>query len=590
MKRTIRLMTAIIAFGLLFTACESEENEIKENESEENNPITIIGDIHITEDISENTTWEAQYVYYVDQSINIKNDAILTIEPGTMMKFAPGVILNVANYSTELGNIIAVGAKDKPIIFTSQAQLPSSGDWDGIWLWSGASASKFEHCIFRYAGNGVDGAISTNDDARVSIDFCNFESIDGYGVCDRNNNQGVFVSFTYNTFIDNSIKDIKLKGFNVSSIGEGNEFSKDIEVLASDVDAPGDVFWRKLNTDYLITGDIIVGCNTSTTLIIEAGTTLKFSPSKTIDVAYASTHNGSIVAEGTAEDPITFTSAAANPSSGDWDGIRLFSGSTSSKFKHCIIRYAGNGRDGAISTYEDVRVSIDNCTFESTDGYGVCENNQNQGVFVSFTNNIFIDNSINDLTLRAFNVSSIGKGNAFEKDIKVMGSAVDAPGDVVWANQNTDYLITGDITVGCNTSTTLIIDAGTTLKFSPLKSIEIAYASTCNGMIKAEGTDKDPITFTSAAANPSKGDWGHIIFYDGSATGSIFDYCDFSYGGQGANAMIVFKYEQGATTTISNCSFSYSEGYGIMKDHADSSNPILMKNMFTDNTLGDKNW
>ena len=393
MTKTIQFITAILVFSLLITACEKDP---------------IISEIHITDDITENTTWEAKYVYYVDQSINVTNNSILTIEPGTIIKFAQGKELDVSYRSSSTGNIIALGTEKAPILFTSQAQVKSKGDWWGVWLYEGADASEFRYCTFEYAG------------------------------------------------------------------GSG------------------------------------------------------------------------------------------------W-----------------------SGGEGAITINLAENVAIDNCTFKKSDSYGV-RIYQSQSGLSSFTYNSFIDNTINDLKLYAYNVSYIGEGNMFSKDIDVQGSLVDAPGDVVWRKQNASYILINAYTeVGSITGTTLLIEAGASIQFSNF-GMTIAYTSAKYGMIKAMGTATDPITITSAAANPSNGDWTAITFYDGSSMGSLFEYCNFSYGGGyvGAPAMIVFKFEQGSTTTINNCTFSDSEGYGIMLDqvNSDTNYPNLANNTFTNNILGDKNW
>lgn len=393
MTKTIQFITAILVFSLLITACEKDP---------------IISEIHITDDITENTTWEAKYVYYVDQSINVTNNSILTIEPGTIIKFGQGKKLDVSYSSSSTGNIIALGTEKAPILFTSQAQVKSKGDWWGVWLYEGADASEFRYCTFEYAG------------------------------------------------------------------GSG------------------------------------------------------------------------------------------------W-----------------------SGGEGAITINLAENVAIDNCTFKKSDSYGV-RIYQSQSGLSSFTYNSFIDNTINDLKLYAYNVSYIGEGNMFSKDIDVQGSLVDAPGDVVWRKQNASYILINAYTeVGSITGTTLLIEAGASIQFSNF-GMTIAYTSAKYGMIKAMGTATDPITITSAAANPSNGDWTAITFYDGSSMGSLFEYCNFSYGGGyvGAPAMIVFKFEQGSTTTINNCTFSDSEGYGIMLDqvNSDTNYPNLANNTFTNNILGDKNW
>ncbi len=385
----------ITALMLIFSSCEKETTD----------PIT---DIHITKDITENTTWQAQYVYYVDVSIDVTNAATLTIEPGTTIKFGQGKSLSISYAGSSSGNIKANGTKEKPIVFTSQADVKSKGDWNGIWLYTGANASEFNYCIFEYAG------------------------------------------------------------------GSG------------------------------------------------------------------------------------------------W-----------------------SGGEGAITINLAKNVSIDNCIFENSESYGVRVYQSRLGLN-SFTGNTFNNNEINDLKLYAYNVSHIGEGNIFSKDIDVFSSDVDAPGDVVWAKQNANYILFGEVSVGSGTGTKLIIEAGASLKFNENSHITIAYSSSNFAMIEAIGTATEPIHFTSSSANPSKGDWNSITFYDGSSSGSVFDYCNFSDGGgySGAPAMIVFKYQQGSTTTIKNSSFSNSAGYGIMLDqvNTDSNYPSLLNNTFSNNTLGDMNW
>lgn len=397
MKKTFQFITAIFAFSLIITACEKDPVD----------PETC--DIHITDDITENTTWKATCTYFIDQSVNVTNNSVLSIEAGTTIKFAKGVKLDVSYSSAATGKIIALGTEKDPILFTSQAAVKAKGDWDGLWLYEGADDSKFSYCKFEYAGGsnwaGGEGAITINLAIDVAIDHCTFENSASFGVRVYQSQSGLS-SFTYNTFADNTINDLKLSAYNVSLITEGNTFSKDIIVEGSDVDFPGDVLWRKQNANYVI--------------------------------------------------------------------------------------------------------------------------------------------------------------------------------------------INNNVTVGCGTETKLIIEAGTKIQLPQAYGIEIAYASSRFGKIEAKGTATDPIIFTSAEANPLSGDWTAITFYDGSLEGSEFEYCNFSYGGGyvGAPAMIVFKFGQGSTTSISNCSFSHSEGYGIMLDqvNTDTSYPNLGNNTFSDNALGDMNW
>jgi len=73
-----------------------------------------------------------------------------------------------------------------------------------------------------------------------------------------------------------------------------------------------------INTDYLITGPVIIA--PGATFTIPAGMTL---PSRPVGVnAYIAIQQGArIVANGTASNPIVFTSSATTPGSGDWGGL-----------------------------------------------------------------------------------------------------------------------------------------------------------------------------------------------------------------------------------------------------------------------------
>ena len=81
-----------------------------------------------------------------------------------------------------------------------------------------------------------------------------------------------------------------------------------------------DTVLRKQNT-YILKGLVyMVGNHTMT---IEAGTTVKGSFSGSDVAALIITRGSKLIANGTATEPIVFTSAAPNPQSGDWGGIVL---------------------------------------------------------------------------------------------------------------------------------------------------------------------------------------------------------------------------------------------------------------------------
>lgn len=91
---------------------------------------------------------------------------------------------------------------------------------------------------------------------------------------------------------------------------------------------------------------ITVGSNVATdppaTLTIEAGATLAFVPEAGSTSRLQVRQPAALVVAGTATSPVTFTSAAAAPAAGDWQGIE-FRGflSPASHITHAVIDYAG---------------------------------------------------------------------------------------------------------------------------------------------------------------------------------------------------------------------------------------------------------
>jgi parallel beta-helix repeat protein len=70
------------------------------------------------------------------------------------------------------------------------------------------------------------------------------------------------------------------------------------------------------------------------------------------------------------------------------------------------------------------------------------------------------------------------------------------------------YIVTGNIIV--QNGVTLTILPGTTIKFDSLKALDV------QGILIAQGTFTNRITFTSNQPNPAKGDWGYIGFTNAS--------------------------------------------------------------------------
>ena len=125
-KQAILLSLAVAIFT---TAC-------KKSTVDDTNDTIIVAPVSTTVevkvDITANTTWTADKIYLLKGIINITSGATLTIQPGTLIKgdkATKGTI--VVNRG---GKILAIGAVDKPIVFTSNQAVGAraAGDWGGI--------------------------------------------------------------------------------------------------------------------------------------------------------------------------------------------------------------------------------------------------------------------------------------------------------------------------------------------------------------------------------------------------------------------------------------------------------------------------
>jgi|GEM_PF-1392453 hypothetical protein len=154
------------------------------------------GIIDVTSDITQPTTWDSDFIYYVE-SAGIYVSSALTIEAGTTVIFnADGHITIQAG-----GQLNAVGTSANRIVFTSPkgiytAGTPAMNDWYGVFV--NGSGSTLEYCDFRYMRDGLQ--IGANN---VTVDNCRF-SMNGIGLNASLDDAGTGTVITNNAFWSNT--------------------------------------------------------------------------------------------------------------------------------------------------------------------------------------------------------------------------------------------------------------------------------------------------------------------------------------------------------------------------------------------------
>jgi parallel beta-helix repeat protein len=144
-----------------------------------------------------------------------------------------------------------------------------------------------------------------------------------------------------------------------------------------------DTVWTLTDSPFVVSKPITVYPNA--TLTIEPGVEVRFGGNFEINVA------GTLIAAGTQDNMITFTSNKEQPQAGDWDTIK-FMGTEQSILVYCSIKYAING-----ITIANGNVEIKNCEISD---------NQN-GIYITDDNQA----SIHDNTIKSNVVGILLTGN-----------------------------------------------------------------------------------------------------------------------------------------------------------------------------------
>jgi hypothetical protein len=188
--------------------------------------------ITISGDITANQTWYAVAKYKLSGFVYVKNNAILTIEPGTIIQ---GVSGTKAALMIERGSkIMAAGTAAKPIVFTSDKPKGSraSGDWGGLVLLGKAKTNKHD------SGTGVgiaEGGIGSL-----------------YGGDDDNDNSGIlqYLRIEFPGIALTSTANSEINGLTMYAVGRGTTIDH-IQVSYSGDDSY-EWFGGTVNCKYLV--------------------------------------------------------------------------------------------------------------------------------------------------------------------------------------------------------------------------------------------------------------------------------------------------------------------------------------------------
>lgn len=626
--------------------------------------------------IIDDTILQNRFSYHILSSVTINGPAadahivVLSAEPGTTLKFNANSQLSVGDSKNCKGRLDIQGTSDLPVVFTSMKPVPAPGDWRGIKIYGNGSENEnslIDNAVIEYAGYGQGALYIYKDNTRVrdsaihqnlsygvyvgsgipEITENKIENNGDYGIKSDYYSGGVIL----NNFIGNGImlggyqntltlqgNTIELKtefplsvpADNVKDLFNGNTLDdKNPDIKHTLIVSGGNVIRNTVWADfftYLITDNISIinpgDLSIPVTLTLLPGCELRFATGKELKIGYwGGNYTGALVAQGTPDKHIIFTSAQSVPAPGDWRGITMIAASpdeSSTILEYCDILYAGNNHAGFYNYQgsptirnSSIRFSA-NYGFYSSYGVPVIENNifsDNAGYdfyFYCYSNGTVIGNNIaNGIYINGVGVVDISGNTIMDNEnfpLRLNANSVcllsennysGSPGSVVEVtygiidkdsllSSRFVYHIIGDIYVsgtdGADGITTLTIEPGTELKFDKGRHLTVGYSGKGPGILDAQGTADNHIRFTSLQDQPAPGDWKGIRLYDSDSTSaSVVRFCDVDYAGSELAAL----YISGDAAIVENSIIKHSLQHGIYIYDSPAS---VKFNIFQDNT------
>jgi hypothetical protein len=369
MKKTILFLLVSISF-----LCSCDVSDDAPQEPTPETPVACSPEVVIVNsDVTTPTTWDSCHIYVISTN-QISITSTLTIQPGTIVKFADEVSDN-SIFVSNSGRILAEGTSTRSIVFTSNrddskggdtngdgaSTSPARFDWGGIII--NSNNCVFKYCTFLYGGEGPSIGTSQPTLEFSSyygiIDHCTFAycggetSYTGCGVVDANACHNAAFSIKNTTFygcvkplfinpwisVDNS------NTFHNPTTNEGNQLNG-IFVTSDANEATSDVSWTETEVPFVLTGGLVIGDGLK--LILANNVIIKVSDLPSPGFNRIDLRDGSSTIDGFALSGVVFTSyhddshggdtngngSASIPSTNDWYGV-LDVSATISTNNHC---------------------------------------------------------------------------------------------------------------------------------------------------------------------------------------------------------------------------------------------------------------
>ena len=539
--------------------------------------------VHSTS-ITASETWSlADSPHEVRGQLSVDSSAILTLEPGVVVLFAPDAELRVAH-----GALLAPGSSAQPISLVAP-DSSAQGAWRGLVFASEGSSSHLEHVTLRGCGQptGEGACLSLRDKASpVLLDVS----------VDKSGSLGVLVADDGSSFGPDSARlsvsgstgfALSLAANHADSLPPNSTFSdngRDAVLLAGDV--THSLSWPNPGVPYVIQQRIHVERPVDdeiATLTLTPGTTLRFGSEGELALG-SGTYVADLISEGTADAPILFTSDSASPQPGQWRGLHLGPYITpATRLVHTTVEYAGasgspGGGTANLNLYGNSGFCgpcpvLQDVTLRKGSGLGLFLN-ENAKFDPSSARLTVRDNggyalAMDPNEVRSLPSHSTYSGNATE-GVLLKGFVAESQ---TWPKLDAPYVIDTVLQLGAQyaPAPTLTLLPGTELRFNLDAELLIGPDVESPGILVAKGTAAEPIRFVANDPAPLRGFWRGIHIWWGE--GSQFDHVFMSHAGaNGRRATASINVYRNPAPSITNGQFNWTGGCALMTSNKDSGN------------------
>jgi hypothetical protein len=315
--------------------------------------------------VSATDTWPdlgAPYAITATVTVADSTNPLLEIAPGCSLLFADSALLRVG--LGKPGALRADGTYGR-VVFGPLAAGP--GHWGGLEFWEKTDEIRtiLNFCDIEGAGAGNSAAINCYSEVLIA----NTRIADNAGTGIDCHNTG-FARFENDTITGCGSFPVQIAAPYVGTIGTGNNFTGNSRnaIAVTGGTIAGNTQFRLQDVPYLILETIEVSSALEPTLVFDNGVELQFDSLAALAVGRSS--RASVQA-----DSVTFTGAAGR--AGFWNGLKLYSGTTStSRIERCRILYGGGDGYGIvlidsclpILTGNEIAFSSNYCVFiQNTD-------------------------------------------------------------------------------------------------------------------------------------------------------------------------------------------------------------------------------